>query len=69
MHQCVVLRKHLDMSRIHCWALNDAEDGPHGNLSFMIQPVDEIGVPHEAASGEAETSSESYKRFGIMNNA
>ncbi|XP_056164385.1 uncharacterized protein LOC130137391 [Syzygium oleosum] len=44
---------------IDCWALYDAEDGLHGNLSFLIQPVGDCGVPHEAASGGAETSSES----------
>ncbi|KAI3423038.1 RING-type domain-containing protein [Psidium guajava] len=47
--------------QIDCWALYDAEDGPHGNLSFLIQPVGDSVVPREAASGSggAETSSES----------
>ncbi|KAI3423037.1 RING-type domain-containing protein [Psidium guajava] len=39
---------------IHCWALYDANDGPHGTLSFLIEPVGDPEVPEEAAPGGAE---------------
>ncbi|KAL3731943.1 hypothetical protein ACJRO7_028754 [Eucalyptus globulus] len=44
---------------IDCWCLYDAEDGLHGNLRFLIQPVGDYVVPQEATSGETATSSQS----------
>ncbi|XP_056164384.1 uncharacterized protein LOC130137390 [Syzygium oleosum] len=57
--QVIAANGFLIGQEIDCWSLYDAEDGPHGTLSFLIQPVGDCGVPHEAAaSGGAETSSE-----------
>ncbi|XP_056164383.1 uncharacterized protein LOC130137389 [Syzygium oleosum] len=56
--QIVVANRFLIGQEIDCWSLYDAEDGLHGNLSFLIQSVGDYVVPHEAASGEeTETSS------------
>ncbi|KAI3423035.1 RING-type domain-containing protein [Psidium guajava] len=52
--------------QIDCWSLYDAEDGPHGKLSFLIQPVESrvsfhVGSDdeefHASASGGTDTSS------------
>ncbi|XP_048135112.1 uncharacterized protein LOC125315100 [Rhodamnia argentea] len=39
----------LTEQEIDCWSLYDAEDGPHGNLRFLIQSVGDHVVPEEAA--------------------
>ncbi|KAL3731942.1 hypothetical protein ACJRO7_028753 [Eucalyptus globulus] len=57
--QIVAENRFLVGQEIDCWYLYDAEDGTHGKLSFLIRPVGDSVVPHEAASGGTATSSQS----------